>query len=575
MVDLNRDPSNESYLDKRTFFERRGVAQGSTAFAPRDNLKQHQLRRRELEQELSARRHRGEDVSERERKQVATGTSSWKTTTTISERTTTMTANRVQQTQSTSGYSQKDVERLDSTVGYLHKQLRERDEACAALKVKIQGHEEFLKALEAEHADEDNSVACLRTQLQHRDETCATLKVKIQGHEEFLKALEAEHADELAEVKQQLREREEELFALRGCPRQEVRLKGAEKREKSVDTSEAFIKQQAKEIAKLRDKMQQQEAEVVKMRGHLDGHGGAHWQVKSLQDEKEKQLNDAERFITRLAKGVDDMALMQTYDMQSLELIAAGSYGFMATCCPRRSTTPFAIKLQSSSRAGQAMREWAHATACSHPNIVGCTDVTLHHDANRMIRERIEAAFASGTLNGKEPQMLPSRYFCLTMEHMNAGSTQSLSDKGLVTPKSTGAIVRQVAGALAYLHKLHRTHNDVKPANILLCTSTGCHDLIPKLSDFGCAEHSVQRAKDSLMLGQSLFCLGLNRSFERRSPPCSDVRVALKEFLRAGSGDLWRALADVMDGLCSGSLEVAQVGSVKMLKGLAVRLPEP
>ncbi|KAK2024639.1 kinase-like protein [Colletotrichum zoysiae] len=85
-----------------------------------------------------------------------------------------------------------------------------------------------------------------------------------------------------------------------------------------------------------------------------------------------------------------------------------------------------------------------------------------------------------------------ARYLSLYMEHVDA---KDLSAKGvwrshvdhsfLGTRADAFAIMRDISGALHYLHDKHLVHNDIKPANILYSPARGA-----VLCDFGLSTHT-------------------------------------------------------------------------------------
>merc|ERR1719183_1533331 len=107
---------------------------------------------------------------------------------------------------------------------------------------------------------------------------------------------------------------------------------------------------------------------------------------------------------------------------------------------------------------------------------------------------------------------------------MDRGTVQNFIDSGHLTIESLGAISQQVASALAFMHKKKRTHNDIKPENILLCTGPDGSCLLAKLADLGLAEHSLDQRRDRTLFAYTLWCVGLERTFER-CPQESDRRM--------------------------------------------------
>lgn len=210
-------------------------------------------------------------------------------------------------------------------------------------------------------------------------------------------------------------------------------------------------------------------------------------------------------------------------------MLGKGSYGFVMTCQDKEHQEQIVVKLQGSRWASVAAQEWAHGTACKHENIVSHLEVLMHHDSEAYLEGKIIQAFDDGTFSGRRPKIFPDRYICMLMEHMDRGTVQHLADKGLINLEGLAAVVRQVGSALAFMHKSKRTHNDVKPENILLKQVPGSSSLIVKLADLGLAQCSVERERDMELTAYTFWCIGLGETFEH-VPAWPDRQSAAERF---------------------------------------------
>lgn len=311
--------------------------------------------------------------------------------------------------------------------------------------------------------------------------------------------------------------------------------------------------------------------------------------LKRCEGVQERQAQDAERFAKHLAEGVSaEPPLAKAFDLDTMKVLGMGAYGFVVSCQPKSGAGCGVVKLMGERWAGLALKEWAHGTSCIHSHIVKYGDCYLHHDYGIVIKGLLQAAFADGTLAGREPQFLPRNYFCLTMEHMDRGTVHGLIAGRQLTLESAGAVTRQVASALAYMHKLRRTHNDVKPENILL-QSSGDGDpdhLVAKLGDFGLADHSLDRGRDCELLAYSAWCMITGRTFDRCPAPGAERQEALEELLKTGAAAascgaqpacsakrLLRSLGEAVGNLWRMEADMASVERVETLQGLEIWLP--
>merc|ERR1712070_683017 len=76
--------------------------------------------------------------------------------------------------------------------------------------------------------------------------------------------------------------------------------------------------------------------------------------------------------------------------------------------------------------------------------------------------------------------------------------------------------MREVAGALAYMHQNGLTHNDVKPENVMLKQNADDASILVKLGDLGLARRTLDRSADFSQYGMTVFCMISNERFGTR-----------------------------------------------------------
>mmetsp|Transcript_4711 Transcript_4711/g.7686 ORF Transcript_4711/g.7686 Transcript_4711/m.7686 type:complete len:855 (-) Transcript_4711:26-2590(-) len=303
------------------------------------------------------------------------------------------------------------------------------------------------------------------------------------------------------------------------------------------------------------------------------------WEIQKLEDDQEKSINDYAGFFNRVINSSSAPVLQHTLDMSVGDLIGMGHYGYVMTCFHKEAKETVVLKLQSVRWLHVAVREWSHASAIGkHPNIVEAKEALVHSDVDHSIQTRLAAGFDSGALSGKRPKWLPTAYLCMVQEYMDRGTIGSLIERHLLTLEGICAVTRQVASALAFLHQKKRTHNDVKPENILLKRAPDGNHLLVKLADMGMAEHSVARTRDHDLFAYTIWCMVLGREFSRC--PEKDARPdAMGELQRAavlGRKATTRStvLIEAVDGLWNDRLDTAQIACRPELEGCEVREPD-
>jgi len=304
----------------------------------------------------------------------------------------------------------------------------------------------------------------------------------------------------------------------------------------------------------------------------------AHRQARRLENQLDHRLDDYDKFLEDLGRFSSRPVLTDAFDFSNATVVGRGHYGFVIAC--KRRTVPrsqVVVKVMSERWVRVAASEWAHGGEVGqHPHIVKHLQVLVHNDTKGEVRNCIQTAFASSSLPGKAPELYPAVYYAIVLELMENGTAWRLAEEGLLNVEGCGAIARQVASALAFLHRRKRTHNDVKPENILLQRSQGGGHLVAKLSDMGLVAHSVERGRDFDMFGYSVWCLILRRRFT--NCPSGDAREAALAKLGCAAavqraGSLGAALVHMISGVWQGTTGFCEVEHMEELQGLEVALP--
>jgi len=154
----------------------------------------------------------------------------------------------------------------------------------------------------------------------------------------------------------------------------------------------------------------------------------------------------------------------------------------------------------------------------SHPHAV------LHADKDKILSNLMQEALDKGKIQlpgrraggtGPRPEM-PDKLSCLFQEFMNHGSVQDWMDKELLDRRRMLAVMRSVAGALAYMHQRGMTHNDIKPENVMLKRDAGEQFIAVKLGDLGLARATVDQSADFSQYGMTVFCMITKEHFGAR-----------------------------------------------------------
>merc|ERR1711924_68913 len=108
------------------------------------------------------------------------------------------------------------------------------------------------------------------------------------------------------------------------------------------------------------------------------------------------------------------------------------------------------------------------------------------------------------------------------------------------------AVMRNVAGALAYMHQHGLTHNDIKPENIMLNQNEGEPIILVKLGDLGLARRTLDRSSDFSQYGMTVFCMVIDERFGTRKFQKETVDQLIDEVNKTVKARL-RALSDTPD----------------------------
>lgn len=388
--------------------------------------------------------------------------------------------------------------------------------------------------------------------------------------------------DELCRMSALVQAGYEEISNLKRCKEEELEQMRALIGQREEELADLKAEHAVKKAAlsrhnDLQEQLKNKEEDVLKLTTDLQS---TNWKLKRLQLQQEKEWQDCANFLQHLAQSSSASTLGNSFDLNTAEVLGMGNYGYIITCKSKVSGDRVVVKLQSARWAAVAAKEWAHGSqVCVHDHIVSYLGAFMHKDANLEIQSHLRKGFDTGILTKRRPKSFPSCYFCLALEFMDRGTVQNLLDKHPLPPESVGAISQQVASALAFMHKQKRTHNDIKPENILLRHDPKGGCLIAKLADLGLADHSTERARDHDLFAYTVLCMGLREQFEK-CPATTEAREsAALRFRKAAPvqkplQQIWEVLGKVISDAWRGELEMIEVESAPDLKSLRIRLPD-
>ena len=186
--------------------------------------------------------------------------------------------------------------------------------------------------------------------------------------------------------------------------------------------------------------------------------------------------------------------------------IGAGVFGVVRKAVRARDGALFAAKLFMKETAKptleiELMRQMKHVRRPPDFHSRTHTDTSQDHIVNYEdeIREMIQ--------EGKDRKDGKDRIsYTLIMTYVPGGNLLQANETRKISREEMTTVLRQVLGALDYLHDKKITHRDIKPANILLQSRTP--NLSIKLCDFGLAtdnEHLKTRCGTRLYAAAEVF----------------------------------------------------------------------
>jgi len=483
---------------------------------------------------------------------------------------------------------QSEVHRNEELQQYLQQRetaLSERKEECANLQSKLDqacqqlcGYDTEFAEMQQRAAQRSEDLSECTVKLQHRDVLLQQKSmecVELRSHVDQISSELRGKGEVLAQRAAQLQRQELSLQQESAeCKQLNSRMEHASSELRSRDEILAQLKPELRrisdELCNMRLLPQHGESPEPKLQNDRMSQ-----QMKSVV---EKGLADYSEFIKHLADSSAGPTLPQKFDLAGAEILDLGTYGYVLLCRESSSKSKVVVRVHSQRWVDVVVKEWAHgAETGSHPHIVASSQVVMHRDANNELERCIRAGYEGGALQGRQPKCFPSFYFCIVSEYMDRGTAQDLIDRHLVTPESVAAVACQVAKALAFMHKKQRTHNDVKPGNILLRQSSTGNGLVVKLADIGLSRQSAEQKHDCDLLGYTVWCMCLGRSFGHcpgknlQAGAIAEFQAAAQE--AADSRELWGTLLDVVRGLWHGSLSSFDVADMKALQGYSVQVP--
>mmetsp|Transcript_48629 Transcript_48629/g.150661 ORF Transcript_48629/g.150661 Transcript_48629/m.150661 type:complete len:585 (-) Transcript_48629:27-1781(-) len=247
--------------------------------------------------------------------------------------------------------------------------------------------------------------------------------------------------------------------------------------------------------------------------------------MRRAEQHFEEEHETSLQFWRAVAEASATDRLGQVLEMDTATLLGNGKYGYILKSKRRSDGVVAVVKLLSLRWAHVAATEWGKAKAAAdHPNIVEYADVMLHADDDKVIHGILMAAQDEGRLQTRVRRgTFPRCYVCLMQEFMNAGTVQDWMERNLLLPGGLLVTMQKVACALAHMHQLGLTHNDVKPENVLLSQadeSNSRSEVTVKLADLGLAARSTDRTDDFWQYGMTVFCMAMGEKFgERKYQP--------------------------------------------------------
>jgi serine/threonine protein kinase len=159
-----------------------------------------------------------------------------------------------------------------------------------------------------------------------------------------------------------------------------------------------------------------------------------------------------------MAKALEDSLIIQKTDYRGhftgLKKLGQGASGVVYSATDKRNGRKVALKIAPLSELADLKNEIALQAMSKHPNVVECIE-----------------AYES------------KRDVCIVMELMTGGSlTDILSTDDAIPEPMISFICKRILMALAFVHRQHRLHRDIKSDNVLV----DGHGNV-KIADFGFA----------------------------------------------------------------------------------------
>eukprot|EP00929_Paragymnodinium_shiwhaense_P015071 TRINITY_DN123080_c0_g1_i1.p1 TRINITY_DN123080_c0_g1~~TRINITY_DN123080_c0_g1_i1.p1 ORF type:complete len:592 (+),score=122.47 TRINITY_DN123080_c0_g1_i1:66-1778(+) len=268
----------------------------------------------------------------------------------------------------------------------------------------------------------------------------------------------------------------------------------------------------------------------------------------------EDDSNASVQFWRNVAKTSSSSKLGKVANMESLEVIGHGKYGYVMKATRTKDRSQCVVKVMSTRWAHIAIREWHIGQLVDdHINIVAAEykDVLLHADDDGRLAQILTASLQREQ-DGSKPSKraaLPDTWICCVQEFMNGGTVQDCIDRNSLLPEGLLSVMQSVASALAYMHQRNVSHNDIKPANILLHQEFQGMPLLAKLGDLGLAAKSKDHSNDFNQYGMTAFCMTSGEQFGKRKFKPDLVPTLLSEL---------EALTSSAGGDCDGDAAAQQ-----------------
>lgn len=273
--------------------------------------------------------------------------------------------------------------------------------------------------------------------------------------------------------------------------------------------------------------------------------------------------------------------LDRTYDLANAKVVGHGRFGYILVCRANALGSNVVLKLHPEHLAIHAMQEWAKSsTTPAHSHIVQKVDLVMHRDSTGALQELLRPSLENKVLAGEQLVKLPQCYFAIGMEYMDRGTVRDLLDLGALRLDGVGAITRQVASALAFLHGRLCAHNDLSPETIFLKAVQGSSGaLVAKLDDSRVALQPQDCSRDGDLLAHTVWCMATGGSTTTPLSSSQERRAAVTSLGQAAKGlkpqdaSIAQALAGIVGQLWTKQILMTQVAGMDVLQSLDLRPP--